>query len=406
MIVQFQNLISYLGQNNRKRRGDNGTTGRTNHPRGVFPGSRKIEFLRPWSDPALLLAGAGLLWWVLLRLLRTTYVQAEHEWPREGAAPRPLSITPLDYFKALIAWADGYRRTYAIEPGLYFTGEAYDRSAPLLVTANYQLTVFLLVRRCRRFNARLLVIDSDAINVWCAAGKGRFGNDRIVEQLERYDRELLAEAGRRIRLILPKFGFPGVDYRTLFHHPYRLRPVIGPLYAKDLPEYLAAPSHKDRRVDRVHFGLQSRLFTWLPGFLQTVGYYFPALLLLLGLEAWLGHRVALGLLGLPFLIAALYPLLFPHLPGTLFSVKGLGLGGAVGLGLAAGWNAGLWSGGTALAGVFLSLAASLFYALSYTGNSAVSNYTSVRRETARFLPWSAVFIVVAVAVFLYSEWRI
>ena len=130
-------------------------------------------------------------------LLRRTYYPSGTPWPEHDDQPRALRFSWVDHLKLVIGWFDAFRRNYAVAPGLYYTGETYDRDAPLLVTSNYLMTVLLVARHARAFNARLLVIDTDGINVWCAAGKGRFSNPQILRQLERYDRELLADAGSR-----------------------------------------------------------------------------------------------------------------------------------------------------------------------------------------------------------------
>jgi len=365
-------------------------------------------------------AGAGGLWWGVDPLvphaawllgvgcamlgyaaLQRTYYRSGTPWPSGSNQPQPLRLGWVDYLKAFVGWADSFKRTYVVEPGLYFTGESYDRDAPLLVTSNYLLTVFLVVRRVRAFNARLLVLDTDGINVWCSAGKGRFSRDAIVEQLDRYDREILT-ADERVTMILPKLSFSGVDLTAL--RESGIRPVIGPVYAKDLPGYLSNAPLKDRDEDRIVFGLQSRLFTWLPGLLQTLGYSLALVLLLLIASLFFGSRVPVGPV---FLITALcataYPVLFPWIPGSRFAVKGLWLGAAV----AAGLVALTWTGRMTLAGLATSAlfaaGTSVFFALGYTGNSAVSNYSRVRLEIARFLPVYVLLYAGSLVSFIVGE---
>ncbi len=332
--------------------------------------------------------------------LRSTYYRSGTAWPRSSGEPRPLRLTWLDYLKAPVCWFDAFKRTYAVEPGLYYTGAHYDREAPLLVTANYHLTVLLVARRVRAFNVRLLVVDTDGINVWCGASKGQLSNTTIREQLDRYDRELLT-GDRKLRLILPKLSLAGVQLQAL--HKAKIHPVIGPIYAKDLPAYLSNPPLKDRDDDQVVFGLRMRLFSWLPGLVQYVGYSLAAALGLFGLEWLWGIEVPLGLIPLTALLGTAYPILFPWIPGHRFAVKGLWIAAIVSLGLgalaAAGWinSAGL------VAAVLFVFATALFVGLSYTGNSAVSNYSAVRREIARFLPLDAVLYIACLVAFIWTE---
>jgi len=337
---------------------------------------------------------------VMLRLLSVTFVKADQTWPSNDASPRPLRIGSVDYAKALVAWVLGFRRTYAIAPGLYYTGDRYDRDAPLLVSANYHLTVFLVARRVRAANARLLVIDTDGINVWCAAGKGRFGNDQIVRQLSRYPRALLAP-GRRLPLILPKFGMSGVDLRALRQHG--VRPIVGPLYAKDLPQYLASRSLRHRREDQVDFGFQSRAFVWLPGVIQLTALSALIASAFSVLTLPLGAPVQLGVIGVVAALGTAYPLLFPLIPGRRFAIKGLLLGLIVSIGLlAASW----FGDGPLLSMSFVApftIAAGVLVGLEFTGNSAVSNYSRVKREIVVFLPISALLLVLSTGAFVAVE---
>ncbi len=336
--------------------------------------------------------------------LCATYYRSGTPWPvvadHGSEQPRPLRVSALDYVKAAISWLDAFKRTYVVQPGLYYTGDHYDREAPLLVTSNYRLTVFLVVRRVRKFNARLLVLDTDGINVWCAAGKGAFGNEALLAQLERYDRALLTD-DKWLRLVLPKFGLAGIDLRALRHE--RIRPIIGPLYAKELPAYLAERPLRDCDEDRVHFGLQMRGFSWVPGLKQMLGY--SLLLLIIFMTAhWLwGSSVPVGVLVIAAFVATAYPLLFPWIPGDRFAVKGAWLGAATAAVLVAAALAGAVPATSLAASIPFSLATGMFFGLAYTGNSAVSNYSSVRKETAQFLVPEVALYAVSLLVFVVME---
>lgn len=344
------------------------------------------------------LMATGILM-LAIAAVRTTYYPSGTPWPDDPAQPSALRLKPTDYLKALVCWFDGYQRTYAIAPGLYYTGDRYNPEKPLLVTSNYLLTVLVLVRRVRFFNARLLVIDTDGINVWCSAGKGRFSNLEIFRQLVRYQ-ELLLSRDRRLTLILPKFSLSGVDLRML-QHAY-VRPVIGPLYAKDLPAYLTNPPYIDNN-DTVHFGFQSRLFTWLPGLGQFLGYCLALVLVLLGIQIFFGFAVPWKILAITALICTLYPLLFPWIPGDRFAVKGLCLGALISLTLVPGVYANILKWSDLPMAVLFIIATGIFMGLAYTGNSAVSNYSAVRKEIARFLPANVLLYAAALIAFIVTE---
>ena len=72
---------------------------------------------------------------------------------------------------------------YLIAPGLYRIGKP-EANSPVLVTANYKLTVDTVRRWLAGMNVWLLVLDTKGVNVWCAAGKGTFGTAELVRRIE------------------------------------------------------------------------------------------------------------------------------------------------------------------------------------------------------------------------------
>ncbi len=333
---------------------------------------------------------------LLLAAVELTYRPAGTGWPDAPGPPRPLRLRPIDYAKALVQWIHAFKRTYAIEPGLYHLSDDVDVHTPVLVTGNYHLSVFLLLRHLQGRNVRLLVVDTDGINVWCAAGKLQFSNDAILQQLERYDRAELTDR-KWLRLVLPKFGLAGIDIRGL--RKEKIRPIIGPLYAREVPAWLAAPKLVDQNESRVHFGLQMRLFSWLPGFVQFTGYSLGvALAFFLLVELPFGVHTPVGIVAVAAVMSTLYPVLFPWLWGQRFAVKGITL--SAWLLLAVSWAL---SPAVAASAIPVVVATGIFTALAYTGNSAVSNYSRVRREIAAYLPACVILYVVSEATIISDE---
>ena len=331
----------------------------------------------------LLFVPFAILWNVLRRRKASSF---DSENIQNSIEILPVHFTLIDYGKALISWIFLFMRVFSLKPGLYHIGEL-DEKAPLLVTANNYLTVFLLARRLRNRKVRLLITDTEGINVWCSAGEGRFSAKEIIEKATKCG--LLTGKGK-VRMILPKFSLAGVNLEELRKHG--INPVIGPLYAKDVPSFLDHNKLENQTDDRVHFGLQSRTFTALPSAVQFFYYFLGVYVISLGYVSPDIIWIAMGL-------AFVYPLLFPWLPGKLFSVKGLSLALAVSiLGIFI-HHSGVEE--KMLLVVFI-FATSIFIALSYTGNSAVSNYTSVRRETARFLPVVVILYVMLIPIKLLS----
>ena len=334
-------------------------------------------------------------------LLKETYYSTDASWQADSNQPKALPITWGDYFKAFVCWLDSFKRTYAVEPGLYYTGARYDKTAPLLVTANYHLTVFLLVRRLAHLNVRLLVVDTEGINVWCSAGKGRFSNDAIFEQLNRYDKDILTDDDR-LTLILPKLCFAGVDLPALRQAGYNA--IIGPVHCRDIPAYLATKPLADCDSDRVLFGMQSRLFTLLPGMIQILKNTVTLLLAL-----WVVHLLwhftlpVTGVLALVVVLKIAYVVLFPYLPGKWFAVKGLWLGVFVCVVLGGMAGFGAITVGSLVTAVLFTLASGMYLGQYYAGSSAVSNMTSMRKETARLLPVYVLLYVASLVAFVVKE---
>jgi hypothetical protein len=330
--------------------------------------------------------------WVLLNLLRR---RKDRCWADEivpELQPLPLKFGILDYSKAFISWVLLFYRLFSIRPGLYFTG-ANDEDAPLLATCNNFLTVFLLARRIGQRNVRLLVIDTNGVNVWCSAVKGRFSATEIIDKAKHFG---LIKKDHHTNIILPKLSLSGVKLSDL--DKAGIRGIIGPLYARDLPAYLDKGRSKNLICDRIHFGLRSRGFTALPTAFQFF-YWFLGVYVV---TFWmLAKTIIWAATGLAFL----YPVLFPFLPGRQFAVKGVSLGIAASV-LTAGYffvagfdikDLSFW--------VLFNFATSIFIALSFTGNSPVSNYDSVRKETAHFLPVVAALYIFMIPMKLFFSMK-
>ena len=183
-----------------------------------------------------------------------------------------------DHFQA--RW--GIRRgRHRVTPGLYALGKPQP-SSTVFVTANYTLSFDALRSALGEIDAYILALDTQGINVWCAAGKGTFGTAELINRIETC--HLKDVVTTRI-LILPQLGAPGVaahevKKRTGFRIEY------GPIRAEDLPEYLrthqANPAMRSAR-----FNLKDRLVlipielvhVLIPLILAAVAMYFLAGLL-------------------------------------------------------------------------------------------------------------------------------
>jgi hypothetical protein len=291
-----------------------------------------------------------------------------------------------DHFLARV----GYRRSqHRVESGLYALGNPTPDS-PVFVTANYTLSFDALRSNIIGIDGYILVLDTNGVNVWCAAGKKTFSTDEVV----------LRVAGTRLKqvvnhrvLILPQLGAPGVSayqvkQRTGFKVEY------GPVRATDLPEYLK--THQATPAMRqVNFPLRDR-FTLIP--MDLIYLLLPTLLVSLIFYFLLGGLTsALAILAVTFSGTILFPVLLPWLPTHNFSSKGffLGLLTALPFALATFIQHPDWTWyhqtGKALGFLLAMPAAIAFIALNFTGSTTFTSKTGVRREMFAYIPamaWS------------------
>jgi hypothetical protein len=304
------------------------------------------------------------------------------------AQPASTRWTWRDHLGAArMRWRIG-RSHYRVEPGLYAVGNP-DATSPLLATANYKLSFDCLRRTLSGRPAWILVLDTDGINVWCAAGKGSFGTDELVGRMD------LAGVGRVVghrTLILPQLGAPGIAaHEVATRTGFRI--VYGPVRADDLPAFLDAGMKASMAMRRVTFTLHDRLVL-VP--VEWGLYIGEALLVMLVLFLTAGldrHGFRLAWAELPWVASAVWinyfagltlvPALLPWLPGRAFSAKGAVIGLLTGTGLCVAASHGLVEKSSVM---LLSLSACSFLGLMFTGSTPYTSMSGVRKEMARALP--------------------
>ena len=162
-----------------------------------------------------------------------------------------------------------------------------DESSPVLVTANFSLTVARVRRALRGRSAWLLVANSGGINVWCAAAGGLLTHHRVIDAVKTSG---LAERVTHRRLILPALSAPGVELSPI-REATGFRARFGPVYARDLPAYLDGGEKKTEAMRRFDFGLAHRADMFLSMNLPVYG----AVAVALGLF-WPQHLLGFTLL--------------------------------------------------------------------------------------------------------------
>lgn len=188
------------------------------------------------------------------------------------------------------------------EPGLREIGHPGPLS-PVLVTCNFDLTVRRVMRAMRGVDAWLVVAPSSGINVWCAASGGHLSTHQVVTALKTSG---VMEQVQHRRAILPQLAATGVIAREVEQRS-RWQVKFGPVYANDIPRYLAQHEKKTDDMRHVRFGIQERLemaVTWAVP-MSLVG----AIPLALLRPAWLLPLIAM-IWGLSICVFTLYDRIF------------------------------------------------------------------------------------------------
>ena len=285
-----------------------------------------------------------------------------------------------DHFLARIGWK---RAGHRVEPGLYAVGYP-TQDSPVFVSANYTLSFDALRSALDGIDGYILVLDTKGINVWCAAGKGTFGTNEIVNRVFATH---LKDVVKQRKLILPQLGAPGVaahevKKRTGFWVEY------GPVRAADLPEYLQT-HQATPQMRKVEFSLRDRLVLIPVDLIRLIPYTLAAAIVMYFVGGWISSLAALTAILAGTL---LFPILLPWIPTHNFSTKGflLGLLAALPFALSPILRHPDWSWyhrlGQALEFLLAMPAATAFIALNFTGSTTFTSRSGVKREMFAYIP--------------------
>ena len=344
--------------------------------------------------------------------LDQAFVEEELDTPA-GQVPRVSSeLTPADRRgSALARWGIG-RDDYRVVPGLYALGRP-DGSSPALVSANYKMSFDVLRSALPGRDAWVLVLDTDGINVWCAAGKGTFGTDELVKRILESGLDMIVD---RRRVIVPQLGAPGVAAHEVKKRTgFRVR--YGPIEATDLPAFLDARGKATPQMRRKTFDLRERTVLVPVDLVASAkwGLLIAAVLFVLsglgGPAGFLSNALTYGTMATASMAlaivagAVLTPILLPWIPGRAFAVKGALIGGMAAVGLAGALA--LLRDPTTLssrleiaAWLLLVPAVSAFLAMNFTGASTYTSLSGVRKEMGRAVPLQAVATVVGLGLWI------
>lgn len=309
-----------------------------------------------------------------------------------------------DYIGQIRARTSSFRMKYRVSPGLYAAGEP-DESSPVLVTANYKLSFDKLRRELNGIDAWILVLDTQGINVWCAAGKGLFGTVELVNKIRTLGLDKIV---KHRRIILPQLGAPGIHAHAV-KKATGFTVAFGPVYAQGIPAYLQAGFKAAKEMRSVRFGLADRLILTPmelnPAF-SKLWILILIFFILFGLQpegfmfkhAWAG--------GMPFLLMSIFsiligaflaPVLLPVIPSRSFALKGWFLGAVLFAALFPVISPWLDHNPFLLTAAYLFFPASCsFLTLNFTGSTNFTHLSGVKKELQISIPVYLTATIIAV----------
>jgi len=306
-------------------------------------------------------------------------------------------LTFANYWDHFLARSGVNRMGHRIEPGLYAIGKPTPES-PVFVTANYSLSFDALRAALPGIHGYILVLDTQAINVWCAASKGTFGTDELVQRIESTG---LRDAVSHRVLILPQLGAPGVAAHEVKKQT-GFKVEYGPVRASDLPAYL---EHHEATPEmrQVHFALGDRLAVIPVEIVGGLSWMLVAAVIAFFFGGWLSSLVAVAMM---LAGVALFPIVLPWLPTHDFSSKGFILGVALALPLAfmslqGNADAVWWVRALqAITPLLVWPPVVAFLALNFTGSTTFTSKTGVQREIFKYVRGMAWMFIIGLVLMI------
>ncbi|WAC08695.1 MAG: mercury methylation corrinoid protein HgcA [Thermodesulfobacteriota bacterium] len=339
-----------------------------------------------------------------------------------GSVQTPAGEVPQ--VSTLLNWADHVgtfkarcavgRMHYTVDPGLYALGNP-DQHSPVLVTANYKMSFDKLRQALPSKNVWILVLDTNGINVWCAAGAGTFGTTELVNRIES---TRLPQVVSHRQLILPQLAAPGVAaHRVKELSGFKV--TYGPIKAEDLPAFIEAGLKATSEMRRKSFTIWERAVL-IP--VELVTFPKSAIIIALSLMFLIGGMGGSGgflvsafnhgIFTIMIFLAAVLsgtvftPLLLPWLPGRAFSLKGMSMGIiTVTLLLLFRWDNMVSKGEhiEMLSWIFLIPALSAYLGMNFTGASTYTSLSGVKKEIRWALPLEIGAGVIGLSIWIGSH---
>jgi acetyl-CoA decarbonylase/synthase complex subunit gamma len=263
-------------------------------------------------------------------------------------------------------------------------------------------------------NAWILVLDTDGVNVWCAAGKGSFGTDELVRRIESVN---LAQIVSSREIILPQLGGPGIASLQVKKRS-GFKAVYGPIRSQDLPAFMDAGLKATPEMRQKTFSTRERMVLIPVELVSALKYALiitVAFFIMGGLFGadmfWHNALNAGAFAGITLFMgisagAIMTPLLLPWLPGRAFALKGLVMGLIVGSAFLL-FGSGAIQGNAALletvSQFFLIPAVAAFIAMNFTGSSTYTSLSGVRKEMKWAVPPEIGAVIIGLGFWLGSQ---
>lgn len=318
----------------------------------------------------------------------------------------PVISTDIHFKDMLGTWKVRWginRMSYMINPGLYALGSP-DNSSPVLVSANYKLTFDSLRKELSGLDCWILILDTKGVNVWCAAGKGTFGTDELINRIRKTG---LSQIVSHRRLILPQLGAVGIRAHEVTRQT-GFSVLYGPVRAKDIKSFITSGFEATKEMRTVKFTAWDRLVLTPMELVQAAktSLFVFGILFLINLFAvrTFGLLDFIAYVGAVITGTIITPFLLPYIPGRAFAWKGW-LMGLI-------WTSvyvlsnGLLASDTLLLGIgylFVLPSLSSFLAMNFTGSSTYTSFSGVMKEMKISLPFIISSSVIGVVLVLIKS---
>ena len=172
---------------------------------------------------------------------------------------------------------------FATKTGLRTLGSP-NRSSPVFLTCNFNLTVSRVKRALKGVDCYLLVANTKGINVWCAATGGHLSNHSVISVIKTSGIE--DKIDHKI-IILPQLAAAGVEPKVI-KQKTSWTIVWGPVDVKDVKEFIKLSDEKTEQMRKVNF-------PWYHRIEMAAMWAFPIsiILTIIWLSAFLNETVAM-----------------------------------------------------------------------------------------------------------------